>query len=214
MNAQQPTLTTLATLAVREPVVVAPVVTELVIAEPVVTGPAIAKPVVTGPAIAGPAIAEPAISEPVAAESAVEDPVATEQAANKPAADAVFEAMRRLVLEQEDRRNEVAEALGVSFSRVRALRRLAAGPQRMSDLTVMLATDKPYTTLIVDDLERRGLVERSIHPDDRRCKIVTLTETGQEAAARAEAIVARPPKSLLALDPGDLTALEQLLAKL
>jgi len=186
MNAQQPTL---ATLAVREPVVVAPVVTELV-------------------------IAEPAISEPVAAESAVEDPVATEQAANKPAADAVFEAMRRLVLEQEDRRNEVAEALGVSFSRVRALRRLAAGPQRMSDLTVMLATDKPYTTLIVDDLERRGLVERSIHPDDRRCKIVTLTETGQEAAARAEAIVARPPKSLLALDPGDLTALEQLLAKL
>ena len=209
MNAQQPTLTTLATLAVREPVVVAPVVTELVIAEPVVTGPAIAKPVVTGPAIAG-----PAISEPVAAESAVEDPVATEQAANKPAAAAVFEAMRRLVLEQEDRRNEVAEALGVSFSRVRALRRLAAGPQRMSDLTVMLATDKPYTTLIVDDLERRGLVERSIHPDDRRCKIVTLTETGQEAAARAEAIVARPPKSLLALDPGDLTALEQLLAKL
>jgi DNA-binding MarR family transcriptional regulator len=206
MNAQQPTLTT---LAVREPVVVAPVVTELVIAEPVVGGSAVAKPVVTGSAITG-----PAVSEPVAAESAVEDPVATEQAANKPAAAAVFEAMRRLVLEQEDRRNEVAEALGVSFSRVRALRRLAAGPQRMSALTVMLATDKPYTTLIVDDLERRGLVERSIHPDDRRCKIVTLTETGQEAAARAEEIVARPPKSLLALDPGDLTALEQLLAKL
>ncbi|MBC3843267.1 MarR family transcriptional regulator [Streptacidiphilus sp. 4-A2] len=122
--------------------------------------------------------------------------------------------MRRLVLEQEDRRGEVAEALGMSFSRSRALRRLAAGPQRMTDLSVLLATDKPYTTVIVDDLERRGLVERSIDPDDRRRKIVTLTEPGRAAARLAEAILARPPKSLLALDGDELTTLERLLAKL
>jgi DNA-binding MarR family transcriptional regulator len=128
---------------------------------------------------------------------------------------AVFETMRRLVLEQEDRRNEVSEALGMSFIRSKALRRLAAGgPQRMSDLTAILATDKPYTTLIVDDLERRGLVLRSIDPDDRRCKIVTVTEAGREAAARADAILSRPPKSLLALDSEELTMLERLLAKL
>lgn len=138
------------------------------------------------------------------------NPSTTEQVT----ASAVFEAMRRLVLEQEDRRGEVSEALGMSFSRSRALRRLAAGPQRMSELTAILSTDKPYTTLIVDDLERRGLVERSVDPDDRRCKIVTLTGTGREAAARAEAILARPPKSLLALDDDELTTLERLLAKL
>jgi DNA-binding MarR family transcriptional regulator len=125
-----------------------------------------------------------------------------------------FETMRRLVLEQEDRRGEVAEALGMSFSRSKALRRLVDGPLRMSDLTSGLATDKPYTTLIVDDLERRGLVQRSIHPDDRRCKVVTITEAGREAAERAEAILARPPQSLLALDVGELAALERLLAKL
>jgi DNA-binding MarR family transcriptional regulator len=118
------------------------------------------------------------------------------------------------VLEQEDRRGEVAEALGMSFSRSKALRRLVDGPLRMSDLTSGLATDKPYTTLIVDDLERRGLVQRSIHPDDRRCKVVTITEAGREAAERAEAILARPPQSLLALDVGELAALERLLAKL
>jgi len=127
---------------------------------------------------------------------------------------AVFETMRRLVLEQEDRRGEVSEVLGISFSRTKALRRLVGGPRRMNELTAILSTDKPYTTLIVDDLERRGLVQRTIDPEDRRCKIVTITGAGLEVALRAEAILARPPKSLLALDDDELTTLERLLAKL
>jgi len=126
----------------------------------------------------------------------------------------VFEAMRNLVLESDDRRTEVAEALGMSFVRSKALRRLAAGPLRMSELTARLITDKPYTTLIVDDLERRGLVERSVHPDDRRCKIVTITAAGLAVAARAEAILARPPVSMLALEPEELAALDRAMAKL
>ena len=68
-----------------------------------------------------PTVADPAAAEPTANERAADEQVI---------ASAVFETMRRLVLEQEDRRAEVAEALGVSFSRSRALRRLAAGPQR------------------------------------------------------------------------------------
>jgi len=153
--------------------------------------------------------------EPPAQERGAEQIPAQQPGDQQSPAFAVFETMRRLVLEQEDRRNEVSEALGMSFIRSKALRRLAAGgPQRMSDLTVILATDKPYTTLIVDDLERRGLVLRSIDPDDRRCKIVTVTEAGREAAARADAILSRPPTSLLALDSEELTMLERLLAKL
>ncbi|MHA6761512.1 MarR family winged helix-turn-helix transcriptional regulator [Streptacidiphilus sp. PAMC 29251] len=127
----------------------------------------------------------------------------------------IFEAMRHVVLEQDDRRTEVAEKLGMSFGRSKALRRLAAaGPMQMSELTARLATDKPYTTLIVDDLERRGLVLRSVHPEDRRCKIVTATEAGLVVAAQAEAILARPPESMLALDPEELATLDRLVAKL
>ncbi|QMU74447.1 MarR family transcriptional regulator [Streptacidiphilus sp. PB12-B1b] len=138
----------------------------------------------------------------------------TQPDTERPAAAHVFETMRRLVLEQEDRRAEVSEALGMSFIRSKALRRLVDGPLRMRELTVGLATDKPYTTLIVDDLERRGLVRRSVDPGDRRCKIVTITDSGRQAAELAEAILARPPKSLLALDAEELTTLERLLAKL
>ncbi len=162
------------------------------------------RPAVPQPA-AAPGPAEPSPSEPGPGE-----PGPSEQAT----ASAVFEVMRRLVLEQEDRRGEVSEVLGISFSRTKALRRLVGGPRRMNELTAILSTDKPYTTLIVDDLERRGLVQRTIDPEDRRCKIVTITGAGLEVALRAEAILARPPKSLLALDDDELTTLERLLAKL
>ncbi|MEV4891276.1 MarR family transcriptional regulator [Nonomuraea sp. NPDC055795] len=126
----------------------------------------------------------------------------------------VWAAMYDLVLRQEDRRKEVAETLGVSFFRVKALRRLLAGPKTMRELTADLSTDKPYTTLMVDDLEQRGYVTRSVSPDDRRSKIVTLTPEGTAAAEAAERILARPPRSMLALDPADLAALDRIMTSL
>ncbi|WP_042373689.1 MarR family winged helix-turn-helix transcriptional regulator [Streptacidiphilus neutrinimicus] len=126
----------------------------------------------------------------------------------------VYAVMRRLVLEADDRKQRVAEALGMSFSRAKALRLLAEGPLRMRELTARLLTDKPYTTLVVDDLEGRGFVVRSLDPDDRRCKVVTLTEAGREAAARATGILTTPPAELAALPPGDLADLDRILGKL
>ena len=65
--------------------------------------------------------------------------------------------MSDLVLDH-DRKVAVSEALGLSFARVRALRRLAAEPLTLRALAELLAADPPYVTLIVDDLEKRGLV--------------------------------------------------------
>ncbi|WP_433509370.1 MarR family winged helix-turn-helix transcriptional regulator [Nonomuraea sp. CA-143628] len=123
-------------------------------------------------------------------------------------------AMCFLVLKQENRRKEVADTLGMSFFRAKALRRLLGGPLTMRELTARLATEKPYTTLVVDNLERAGYVERSVHPDDRRSKLVTLTPDGVAAAEQAERILARPPRALLALEPADLAALDRIMAKL
>lgn len=138
-----------------------------------------------------------------------------------PAADAVPEAVARvwaamcsLVLKQEDRRSEVAETLGMTFFRAKALRRLLPGPLTMRELTARLSTEKPYTTLVVDDLEKRGYVQRSVHPDDRRSKIVTLTPAGVAAAEQAERILARPPRALLDLAPDELAVLDRIMARL
>ncbi|MFC4531201.1 MarR family winged helix-turn-helix transcriptional regulator [Sphaerisporangium dianthi] len=126
----------------------------------------------------------------------------------------VWRGMRTLVLDRFDRRKEVTAALDMSFIRAKALRRLAAEPMTMRGLAAYLTIDAPYTTLVVDDLVRRDLVVREVHPDDRRQKIVTVTPEGEKAAAVAEAILGEPPPAILDLDPADLATLDRIIATL
>ncbi|MEU6850365.1 MarR family transcriptional regulator [Actinacidiphila alni] len=130
------------------------------------------------------------------------------------AAERVWRNLRALVLERNERRKEVAEALGMSFFRIKVLRRVAASPGSLSELAAELASDRPYTTLVVDDLAKRGLVERHQHPTDRRSKIVTATAEGRATADRANAVLGTPPDSLRALPPQDLATLERIVAAL
>jgi DNA-binding MarR family transcriptional regulator len=122
--------------------------------------------------------------------------------------------MREIVLESHDRRKAVSDALGMSFLRTKALRRVAREPLTLRELAEFLVNDRPYTTLIVDDLERRGLVRRTEHPTDRRSKLVTITEQGLAMANEAHRIFDEPPKSLRALSKSDLAELERILDKL
>jgi DNA-binding MarR family transcriptional regulator len=121
-----------------------------------------------------------------------------------------WEGIRALVLELYDRRKDVTEALDMSFIRAKALTKLAARPMTMRQLGTRLAIDPPYTTVVVDDLERRGLVARTVHPDDRRSKLVTVTPAGAAAAEVAERILNAPPAPLCDLEPGDLAALARI----
>jgi DNA-binding MarR family transcriptional regulator len=122
--------------------------------------------------------------------------------------------MRALVLDLHDRRKEVSVALEMGFIRVKALRRVVGGPCKLRELAARLGTDAPYTTLIVDDLEKRGLVVRTPHPDDRRSKLVTATEAGLAANAIAESILGQPPAAVLDLDTEDLVNLDRIVAAL
>lgn len=134
----------------------------------------------------------------------------------EPAADpalVAWRAMSGLVL-AHDRKDAVAAELGLSFARVRALRRLADGPLTLRGLAERLSADPPYVTLIVDDLEQRRLVRRRPHPGDRRAKLVELTAAGRRAAQRAEAILDEPPAALRDLPARDLAALARVLAQL
>jgi DNA-binding MarR family transcriptional regulator len=124
-----------------------------------------------------------------------------------------WRAMRDLVLDH-DRRGAVAEALGMSFARAKALRRAAREPLTMRELAGALGADPPYVTLIVDDLEERGLVTRAPHAGDRRVKVVTATDAGRAAAAEADRVLDDPPPGLQELPPEDLAALDRILAAL
>jgi DNA-binding MarR family transcriptional regulator len=126
------------------------------------------------------------------------------------AARRVWAAMSALVLDG-DRRQEVSDALGLSFARVRALRRLTGEPATGRELAARLGADPPYVTVIVDDLERRGLVERTPHPTDRRAKLIRLTDDGRRAAQEADRILGEPPAALRSLPAEDLAALDRIL---
>jgi DNA-binding MarR family transcriptional regulator len=125
----------------------------------------------------------------------------------------VWDRIRTMVYD-DDRRAEVSAAVGLSFVKVKALRRLLARPMTMRELAALLVTDKPYLTQIVDALEERGLVLRTVDEQDRRRRIVTLTESGREAALRSEEVLARPPAALDRLSEHDLAALTGILARI
>jgi DNA-binding MarR family transcriptional regulator len=124
-----------------------------------------------------------------------------------------WHAMSEIALDR-DRKVAVSAALGLSWTRVLALRRLATQPHTQRELAERLAADPPYVTLILDDLEARRLVRRTPHPKDRRAKLVELTAAGHAAAARADAILDEPPAALHDAATDDLAALLRVLERL
>jgi len=121
--------------------------------------------------------------------------------------------MSELVLDNQ-RRREVTEAVGMSFGRARAIRRLARAPMSMGELAAVLGIDPPNATVLVSDLEAQGFVRRRPHPADGRAKLVEATRKGKALARRADAILATPPPSLSALDADDLETLRRILERL
>jgi DNA-binding MarR family transcriptional regulator len=64
---------------------------------------------------------------------------------------------------------------------------LVPGPQPVSVLADRLAVSQQAASKAVADLERRGLVERQVDPDDARVRLVALSERGWQAVEGARA---------------------------
>jgi DNA-binding MarR family transcriptional regulator len=77
---------------------------------------------------------------------------------------------------------ELASAHGLSFNLFEVLTWLAGAGRRglrMSDLASRVVLSPSGVTRAVDQLERRGLVERCVFEGDRRGSIATLTAEGR-----------------------------------
>lgn len=73
------------------------------------------------------------------------------------------------------------EATGLCFSDFKALELLLhKGPVAINTLGSHLALTSGALTSVVDRLEKKGLVERHGDPNDRRVRIIKLTEPGQQ----------------------------------
>lgn len=55
--------------------------------------------------------------------------------------------------------------------------------QELADLTLK---DKASMTFLIDNLSKRGLVERGEHPNDRRSKLILLTTKGKQLGKKVK----------------------------
>jgi DNA-binding MarR family transcriptional regulator len=86
-------------------------------------------------------------------------------------------------------------------------------PVPMSSVANVLRCDRSAVTWITDRLEERGYVERRADPDDRRVKLMALTDEGRRVREEIRARLAVPPDALAHLPKMEQRALRDLLRK-
>ncbi|WP_428311908.1 MarR family winged helix-turn-helix transcriptional regulator [Hydrocarboniphaga sp.] len=129
------------------------------------------------------------------------------------AADRIWQLLVALVMDSRgDWRRKVSELTGMPFSRWRALKRLVDAPLTLRELAELMNTDAPATTVAVNDLEQRGLVERRPHPDNARAKLVSITAAGRRVMDSTRSIADHAPAAISELPAADLAELERILA--
>lgn len=74
------------------------------------------------------------------------------------------------------------------------------GRGRVQDLATYLGVTVGAASKIVDRLERKGLVERRPHPDDRRSALISVTTDGARTMARSTAAAESTLAKLLPAD--------------
>src|ERR1700680_40151 len=81
----------------------------------------------------------------------------------------------------------------LSRSEVGLLSTVSGGPRRITELAELEGLAQPTMTILVKQLEQRGLVRRERHTDDGRVVLVNLTSAGSAALedyrARASALL-------------------------
>lgn len=135
--------------------------------------------------------------------------------ASKSDRDRAWQRLVALVMDSRwDWRRKMADAAGLPFSRVRALDRLTRGPLTLRALAEVMGTDAPAATVIVNDLEERGLVLRQAHPEDRRAKVVSLTAEGRKVMRAARAVTDEAPAPFEVLSEGEVEQLRKIVDRL
>jgi DNA-binding MarR family transcriptional regulator len=108
---------------------------------------------------------------------------------------------------------DLAQEFGLSLSQLDALKSLGGEPCSQRDLARSLHFDASNVTDIVDRLEQRGLVRRTVDPSDRRVRRLVLTAEGEAVRRKlVERIVDDAP--ITRLSRADQATLRDLLAKI
>src|SRR5438270_2414111 len=94
--------------------------------------------------------------------------------------------------------------IGVSARGYHVLRAAMSGEHTQTELAEMVGLDKTTMVVAVDELEKAGLAERHLAPDDRRARIIAVTTAGKRKVVEAERVKERVQAEVL----GELSSRE------
>lgn len=88
-------------------------------------------------------------------------------------------------------------------------------PMRQKDLAAALGLDNTAVVRLLNNLEADGLIERRRSADDRRARLLVLTERGEATVRQVESIAASIEKDLLSgFSSDDLKVTRRVLGEL
>ena len=118
-----------------------------------------------------------------------------------------------LMVNNKQRIFTAAQEFDLAPQQAIALRMLGDGPKPMGELAKMLFCDNSNVTGLTDRLEERGLLRREPSPDDRRVKLLVLTDEGEKMRIEITKLMAEPPPPIAALSVEDQKSLRDILRR-
>ncbi|MCF2529115.1 MarR family winged helix-turn-helix transcriptional regulator [Yinghuangia soli] len=117
-----------------------------------------------------------------------------------------------VVKQTEEQR--LGEAVDLTVREQVALTAIAEGAPTQLAIAQKAGLDKSTLIPVLDQLERKKLVERRPDPADRRARVVTMTPAGRRVLTRSAPVVAAVEEDLLAdLTPDEREQLRGLLQR-
>ncbi len=100
-------------------------------------------------------------------------------------------AVRLLSIQNDKIANSMLEEYGMTNGQFKVLNLLYARPAfslRQVDIEEFFQISNPTVTVILNSLEKKGLVERRINPSDSRSKLIGVTEKAEEMRGQMHAV--------------------------
>lgn len=130
------------------------------------------------------------------------------------AAQEAWALMGKLFWQMRPRMLAIAGELGLTPPQMFALRALDPdAPVPMRELALQLHCDSSNVTGLVDGLEAHGLVERRAAENDRRVRMLVVTERGAQVRERINEVLQEVPVPIAALSAADQRALRDILRR-
>jgi DNA-binding MarR family transcriptional regulator len=135
------------------------------------------------------------------------------------AGQSIIDALNALRAAEALQRKRVSARTGLGDNDLAALQMVVAASGSGADVSPkeiarVLGISSASTTVLLDRLEKKSLVQRATSPFDRRALLVRPTNTGVEVSASVDATIAARTVVLDGVDPADATIIIGLLGRL